>query len=84
MGTEQSEWTSPSWVRVWNPALDAFSYPGLLETYKHFKAGGGGGILEGGMGVCYKSSATELPTGETPPALTATVKSPETKSTPKS
>lgn len=81
--TERTEWTSPSLVRVWNGAFDAFSYPGTLKTPEQFKAVEGKSS-EGGTWRWSKNSATVPSAGEAPPAFTTTVKSPETESTPKS
>lgn len=49
--TQQAEWTSPSLVRVWNGALDAFSYPGTLNTHEQLKAAVGRSS-EGGSWRC--------------------------------
>lgn len=80
--TEQTEWTSPSLLRVWNGTIDAFSYPGTLNTHEQFRAVKGKS-WEGGTWRWSKNSATVPSAGEAPPAFTTTVKSPGTESIPK-
>lgn len=78
--TEQTEWTSPSLARVWKGAVGAFSYPGTLNTHEHFKAVEGKSS-GGGTWRWSKNSATVRSARVDPPAVTTTVKIPETEST---